>query len=238
MLLSITEIAGRAVHMCRTHIRELLKVLIWIFIPTTIEALIPTLPIPLLSASIILIALQIVIVLVSLWLSVILVDLMVSYLGDNTTPHPKPAKKILSRILDFTLISLLQGLIVLAGFILFIIPGIVFANWFAFARYAVLIDHSSPGKDALKRSKALVTKRFWAIAWRWIGTYLYFGSLIALISIIILGAVGLILGNSGSAFASEAPWWAHLILSIVATLTTPLFVAVGVILYEDAKKTQ
>lgn len=51
--------------------------------------------------------------------------------------------------------SLLGGLIVFAGSLLLIVPGILFAIWFSLAPY-VVIEEKLMGKAALKRSKQLV----------------------------------------------------------------------------------
>lgn len=60
------------------------------------------------------------------------------------------------------LASLLAGLAVLGGLILFIVPGIIFAIWLAFAVYAVALDHK-PATNALGASKQLVQRRWWSV---------------------------------------------------------------------------
>ncbi len=52
-------------------------------------------------------------------------------------------------------ITALQGALVLAGFLLFLIPGILFLTWFAFAPFA-LIEDNQRGIRALLMSKAYV----------------------------------------------------------------------------------
>lgn len=66
------------------------------------------------------------------------------------------------KILSFFWISILVGLAVLGGFILLIIPGIIFSVWFAFAAYAFIFEDIR-GIDALRRSKQLVNKRWWPV---------------------------------------------------------------------------
>ncbi len=63
---------------------------------------------------------------------------------------------------SYALVLILQGLVVLGGFILFIIPGVIFSIWFAFSGY-IMIFEGKKGVEALKASKALVAGYWWAI---------------------------------------------------------------------------
>lgn len=74
----------------------------------------------------------------------------------------KATKKI---FLSSVLITIILGAITFAGTLLFIIPGIVFALWYYFSVYAVMIDGHKP-MAALKASKALVIGRFGQVLWR------------------------------------------------------------------------
>lgn len=62
-------------------------------------------------------------------------------------------------------VSLLAGLAVAGGFLLLIIPGIIFAVWFVCARYIVLFENIR-GRAALARSRELAKGYWWAIAGR------------------------------------------------------------------------
>lgn len=74
-------------------------------------------------------------------------------------------KDALPFILPFYLVSILQGLAVMSGLFLFIIPGIIFAFWFMFSQFSLLSD-GYKGVDALKHSKEIVSGKVWAIVWR------------------------------------------------------------------------
>lgn len=60
---------------------------------------------------------------------------------------------------------ILLGLIMALGFVLLIIPGIIFAIWFMFT-YIVLVNEGLSASESLKRSKALVKGRFWPVLLR------------------------------------------------------------------------
>ena len=81
------------------------------------------------------------------------------------------------KIASFFWISLLTGLAILGGFILFVIPGIIFSIWFGFSVY-VFIFEDVKGTSALRRSKELV-KGYW---WPVFGRFLVFTVIAALIS--------------------------------------------------------
>lgn len=63
----------------------------------------------------------------------------------------------------FLLLSVLLTLILGFGFVLLIIPGILFMVWYSFSRFIVVEDNKIGVIAALNRSKNLVKNRFWAI---------------------------------------------------------------------------
>lgn len=175
---------------------------------------------------------------------------------------------LFGRIVDLVLVSIIQGIVVGVWFLPWIIPailvntsgldvaaksflwvlplglilaipGAMFWNWFSFTRYSVLVDGGHPGTSALRTSRDLVKGRFWPIAWRWIGSYLYFGSLLLLGTLAIIAVIGTATGTLGTVFTSPEPiWWADLIETVIAVFSTPLFVGVGVLLYQNVKETK
>lgn len=62
-------------------------------------------------------------------------------------------------------LEILAGLLMLAGYLLLFIPGIILAIWFSFNIF-VLLNENKKGRSALKRSRALVQGYFWPIAFR------------------------------------------------------------------------
>lgn len=82
------------------------------------------------------------------------------------------------KILSYFWVYLLVGLIVFGGFLLLIIPGIIFAVWFSFAVF-ILIAENLKGVKALSKSKEYVKGHWWSVFW-------YLFSIEAIISIIYL----------------------------------------------------
>ncbi len=83
------------------------------------------------------------------------------------------------KILSYWWISILNGLIIMLGFLLLIIPGIIFSIWFGFAIY-VLISEEKKGMKALLRSKQLVKGYWWKVFWR----FLVLGFIVFLVAFI------------------------------------------------------
>lgn len=69
------------------------------------------------------------------------------------------------KILSYWWVSILVGLITMLGFLLLIIPGIIFAIWFSLAGY-VLVSEDLRGMKALLRSKQLIKGYWFKVFWR------------------------------------------------------------------------
>ena len=78
---------------------------------------------------------------------------------------------------SFFWISLLTALAIFAGFILLVIPGIIFAVWFCFSIF-VFVAEDLRGTAALKKSKQLVRGYFWPV----FGRMIVLGIVVSLIS--------------------------------------------------------
>jgi len=122
-----------------------------------------------------------------------------------------------NKIWQYLLTSLLTGLITGLGFILLIVPGIIFAVWYAFGAVIVVAEGLS-GMAALRQSKSYVKGRWGAVAWRLAAA--------ALIVIIIQIAINLILPKTIASILSFV--WAFLIL--------PFFSVYIFLLYKNLKE--
>lgn len=81
-------------------------------------------------------------------------------------PGPKETLKYAwGQLASYVWIWFLTGIFVLAGMILFIIPGILMAIWYSLVIY-VLVAEGKKGTQALKRSKELVKGYWWKVLWR------------------------------------------------------------------------
>jgi hypothetical protein len=85
-----------------------------------------------------------------------------------------------SKLLKFALVNFLRGIILVIGFLLLIVPGVVFLVWFVFAHFEVVLTEAGI-KESLSRSKALVAGKFWKV----LGRLVVFGLFQVLVQMIL-----------------------------------------------------
>ncbi len=113
-----------------------------------------------------------------------------------------------NKIWSYSWVAFLTGIIFVAGFILFIVPGIIFSIWFSLSSY-VFVWEDLRGMKALYRSKELVKGYWWAV----FGRFFVFGLIAFIISIIpVIGPL------------------------VNIFFTMPLGIIYGYFIYEDLKK--
>jgi hypothetical protein len=125
------------------------------------------------------------------------------------------------RLGSVILVSILVGLILLGGFILLIIPGIIFAVFLAVTIPALVVENKR-GTDALGRSWNLVKGAFWHV----LGTIVVAGIIAGLVS-------GIISAIGGDNFLVS---W--IFTSIGQIITVPFSALVSVVLYLDLRARQ
>lgn len=144
-------------------------------------------------------------ILISLWTYT--VPLMSIINMDNSTEKEVLVLGIKNMFRLF-LLSLVLWIILFLGFMLFIIPGIIFMTWFLFANF-FYFDKKLKLFDSLRQSKTLVKGKFWGV----LGRGLVFG---------LFGfLVGFVLGF--------VPYAGSIIVSFLA----PLFILPSYLLYRD-----
>lgn len=126
--------------------------------------------------------------------------------------------------------SILAGLIVIGGTLLFIVPGIIFAVWYAFVLYSVVLDNKR-GLEALRASKAVVTGRWLAVLWRLLLPGLAFIVASAVLRLIIIVPLSLAIRNPVNLDIVD-----NIITSLVSSVITPIATLAPLILYRNAQK--
>ena len=147
------------------------------------------------------------------------------YLG--ATPELRDAMRYArSKIRSILLITILTFFAILGGFILLIIPAIIFYVRFAFSTAALVVEDVR-GRKAMKRSWSLAKGRFWPL----------FGTLIvaSIVTTFVSGAIGLPLTFAAQAIGPSAWPLAALGNSFASVIARPLVVIVVVVLYFDLR---
>ena len=140
----------------------------------------------------------------------------------------------------FVLVALLQGLVVIGGILLLVIPGIIFWVWYAFAQISALLD-GQHGMAALSFSRSLVVGRFWSVLWKLVaGPVLFY-----LVYAAIMFALGILAASLGQAdlvtllSEGELPAWLPVIDMLLQTLIfAPLVLVYQILLYDVLKETR
>ena len=68
-------------------------------------------------------------------------------------------------VTKYIILQLIVGIVILVGFLLLVVPGIVFSIWFIFSSI-ILVVEGTGGTHAMRRSKYYVRGKFWGILGR------------------------------------------------------------------------
>ena len=174
MLISISDIISRAWKIYTEHWRYLITYMGLYFVPSALMFILGVFsiyfndifPATTTPTSILLLILLILSALVSLWAYIALVRALNILSNENRELPWKEAFAASGHLIwPFIYTSCLVVLIYVSGTLLFIIPGIIFAGWFALTPMAVVLDEER-GLLPLKTSKRLVSGRWWGIFFR------------------------------------------------------------------------
>ncbi|MDZ4231269.1 MAG: hypothetical protein U1C52_00550 [Patescibacteria group bacterium] len=128
----------------------------------------------------------------------------------------------LKNLMSYAWVTLLGSLIITGGMILFIVPGVIFAVWFALAVYVLVIEKKK-GLAAFLASKEYVRGRWWPTL----------GRLLVLVGLAIL--VGALSGAGGAVGGKQL---GELVGFLVNVLFAPFAVSYLYLLYGDLSKTK
>ncbi|MBT3816887.1 MAG: hypothetical protein HOE80_01675 [Candidatus Magasanikbacteria bacterium] len=208
MFLSTKQLLTQTFDFCKTHPKTLLTYTGIMTIPIILQILLSLLPlfIPPFLYSIIIIIPSF---LVSIFITTALTKRIADLRKGTPTSLSSELKTSFHLFLPVLLTSLLGGLLILLGFFVFIIPGIIFTVWFAFILYAVILDNKTT-IEALKHSKSLVSGRWWQV----------FSKIIAILSLVIVVAYVLEWVIKTFYFSVIFPLTTHISLALL-TITLP-----------------
>jgi hypothetical protein len=152
----------------------------------------------------------------------ILMTLAIMYAVDNQSISVGGAYSLAkSKFWIYIGMSILLGILVMIAFLLLIIPGIIVSVWLAFAGMALVFENKGI-IESLKRSKALVSGKWFAVAWRLL--VLIF---VSILFSLVISALLLIL----STFVNYQIVYS--ISTILNLLMTPIVIAYTYLLYRD-----
>lgn len=227
-LLTINSIALKSWLFYKTHFKQLLPYMFLYILPMGLWTILPIVSERL--SVVVYIVLAIVLSVLIGWYYLALIKAIGKIVETNTVPHWKLSLgETLPLIWRSFYTALLYLIIVIGGLILFIIPGIIFSNWYTFSIYEVLFN-GKKGWQALKGSKEIVVGRWWEV--------LFAKSIPALILTIPVTLISLLLVLPLS-FLSTSGTVGLLIQAVLSTLIAAVFLPLPIfaplVLYFNAK---
>ncbi len=120
-------------------------------------------------------------------------------------------------------LSILTSVVIVAGFILLIVPGIILSVWLTFAIFVLVLEKAEI-VESMKRSKEYVKGKWWGVFGRLIGgSLLVFLLLAVLFTIIRFLALDIVIEN--------------MIMSFISMLLAPIAFGYMYLMYQDVKGT-
>ena len=239
MLIQPVDILKKSWQIFKVNWQEFTKVTAWLVVLAILSALLSyfdqvTLFMFVSYTFPIYVAVSALVFVVGLWVNIVLARMIWSALRQLPLERRKLAHDSWRDTVSYLWVSILVGVIVTIGTILFIVPGVIFGIWYSFAALVFVLE-GVKGYEALKKSKSLVQGRFWLVVWRWLVPFFVY----SLVLVVMIGAPSLIIGflTDWSGFSTvNQPWWFQLIQSVITVLTLPLSAGFGVVLYSSLKE--
>lgn len=233
-MLTPRELLRRTFELYRKEFWLFLGYAAWVLVPTAtfyFAAALPSNPVTTVLV-VVTIVLQI---FVWLWIIVCLMKATALLSAGKKIDHDVLSTQALRRIQPLLAVGFLQALILFGGFLLFIVPSIIFWVWYSLAQTAAGLDDKRP-VESLTYSRTLTRGRFWPMLWRLVFGPIVIGLLYAFVSGFILLGLAQTFGVSlGDIFGDTPPLWTQLVQSAVDIFFVPLFLIYSVLLYQDVK---
>lgn len=150
----------------------------------------------------------------------------------------------LHKLIPFIWVSIMVTAAVIFGFVLLVVPALIFSVWFAFSANHLIVDDVR-GSAALKQSKALVKGRWWPVLFRTIVPWLVFFFAVKFALALAYLLIGAVLGDPGMFFGTITDIYSltnlHLLVTTVVPqifygLSLPLFLGANLALWFDLKR--
>ena len=128
-------------------------------------------------------------VILAILIQVAVIHAALTQTNGTTTPFADSLAWARRNFFGWLWLVVLSGLVVLGGWMLLVIPGVIAAVYIAFSQY-VFVDENTKGLAALQRSRQLVYGKFASVLWRLFVMMVFLVALyipIAVVGAIILG---------------------------------------------------
>lgn len=180
-------------------------------------------------------ALNVLLIIVAAWIWIVLAQLTAGIVSGEKMKLEKISETALHRLTAVIVAGLIVSLVQLVGFVLLIVPGVIFSVWYAFATIDTALGHHR-GVAAMVASRELSRGRFWLVFGRLVGGLLVFGLSYLVLSYLVVGLIELALSGTVTLFSESPSLAAQMFGSIFDALAFPIFVIFPTLLYLDLKR--
>ena len=184
---------------------------------------------------ILLLALFLAIIIIQFWSQVALI-FAIKDSGENIGIK-ESYKRGWRKIKPFFWVLILSGLIVMGGYVFFVIPGIIFGIWFSFAIFIVVVEDLK-GMNAILKSREYVRNYWWQVLWR--GLFL---AAVIISAFVVVFIIVFILASIFTLIAKPSPFLVEAVKEIfnlagnfASIIIVPFTVAYSFLIYNDLKK--
>ncbi|MCX6740740.1 MAG: hypothetical protein NTZ49_05965 [Candidatus Parcubacteria bacterium] len=174
---------------------------------------------------------------ISLWITIVIIKIIANLYLSQPVEMRKIYEESFSKVPSYLWANILNFLVVFAGLILFVIPGIIFSIWFTFAPYVnILADTDNKGVASLKSSYYLTKGRWLDVFIRLFVCGLVVGLASLALVLILVIPYGIITFMVGENLILSIVY--NILMSILSLILTPLSLAFVVILYYSLVETR
>ncbi|MFH1404746.1 MAG: hypothetical protein ABIH21_01450 [Patescibacteria group bacterium] len=178
-------------------------------------------------------------IILSLWILIILILTSEKIIKKKELDISNLQNRAKLLLPSLAFVMILELVIILGGFVLLIIPGLLFIIWFSYVEFAVVLDNKK-GMGALTMSRNQFKNRFWLVAWKTIAGPMAIFFVYVIVISIVLSIIGTVLGLDlqNTVFGETPPIWADIIATVSQIFLIPWIVLYTTILYIDLKKNE
>lgn len=177
-------------------------------------------------------------IVIAVWVGIVLIDLLNNLLSKKKVNLSDSINKGFYFYLPILILSVIVALIETAGFILLIVPGLIFTVWFAFSNYEIILAGKGV-KEAMISSKGLSKNIWWQVAWRYFAPGVFWGLAGWVTTSVLVFAINQLLVLTNTTLSVAGNKILFLIYSISQNafyiFFVPLIVASVLLLYKDLK---
>ncbi|MFH1253083.1 MAG: hypothetical protein V1664_02000 [Candidatus Uhrbacteria bacterium] len=235
-MLALSELLTQSLELYKKHFKLLAGYAAWLLLPYAAMVLISLSTANNLFLDTLITLCNVAQGLVGLWLVILIPLLIRDLIKTEKISITNQQTKVWQILPSVVFVALLEALVILGGFILLIVPGIIFWVWFSLSQMAAILDNKK-GTAALSFSRELVRGKFWPVLWRLlIGPAAIVLTATVISGLIIMG-LALITGSSfDTVFGPTPPLWADIIATVLETFVMPLVAVYMTLLYLDITK--